>query len=44
MNLACGIDQSIPLNLRHEAPDKVWVEVGLPYDYLDILELEREVI
>ena len=44
MNLTGSIDQSIPLDLWHETPDKVRVEISLPQDHLDVLELEREVV
>lgn len=43
-NLAGGIDESVPLDLWHETSDEVRVKLGLPKSYLDVFELEREVV
>ena len=43
-NLAGGIDESIPLDLWHETPEKVRVKLSLPESHLDVFELKREVV
>jgi len=43
-NLAGGIHESIPLDLWDETPDEVWVKLCLSEGYLDVFELEREVV
>lgn len=44
MNLAGGINESIPLDLWHETPDKFWVKFRLSESYLDVFELEGEIV
>jgi hypothetical protein len=44
VNLASGINESIPVYLLQEASDKIWIEIRVSEGYLDVFELKGEVV
>jgi hypothetical protein len=43
-HLLGGVDKSRPLEFRHESPEKVGIEIGLPDFQLNVFEFQWEII
>lgn len=44
VDLASGIDESIPVYLLQKTSDEIRVKIGDSESYLDVFELEREIV
>jgi len=43
-HLLSGVDQGCPLELRHESPEKVGIELSLPDFHLNVFKFQRKII
>lgn len=43
-HLSSGVDQSCPLEFRHESPEEVGIEISLPEFQLNVFKFQWKII